>query len=47
MQKLLNSIIFICVITLIANVVPESFILSIGFWGGWAYCKLQEKGYVW
>jgi hypothetical protein len=47
MQKLLNQIITISAIFGLANIAPDSFTLSIGFVGGWIYCKLQQKGYVW
>jgi hypothetical protein len=47
MKKILNYIIFTCAIVAISNLLPDSFTLSVGFVGGWIYCKLQQKGYVW
>ena len=47
MKKILNNIILLSAIVIVADIVPESFKLIIGFWGGWVYCKLQQKGYVW
>ena len=47
MKKFLNYIIFTCVTVAVANLLPDSFTLSVGLVGGWIYCKLQQKGYVW